>query len=149
MYQHVLNGLITIFQLIVPDSKELSRTLGGSENCFPKPFCGCLKFTKERTCFSLSDCGINEEVVFLGNFPLVIWQTFKEEMKSVQVVVRENDVERAMRVLKKMMQRDGFFRKMKLMRHYEKPSDRRVREKAESLRRLRKLVRKRIEREGY
>jgi len=70
-------------------------------------------------------------------------------MKSVQVVVRENDVERAMRVLKKMMQRDGFFRKMKLMRHYEKPSDRRVREKAESLRRLRKLVRKRIEREGY
>ncbi len=70
-------------------------------------------------------------------------------MKSVQVVVRENDVERAMRVLKKMMQRDGFFRKMKLMRHYEKPSDRRVREKAESLRRLRKLVRKRVEREGY
>ena len=70
-------------------------------------------------------------------------------MKSVQVVVRENDVERAMRVLKKMMQRDGFFRKMKLVRHYEKPSDRRVREKAESLRRLRKLVRKRIEREGY
>lgn len=67
----------------------------------------------------------------------------------MQVLVRDNDVERALRVLKKMMQRDGFFRKMKLMRHYEKPSDRRVREKAESVRRIRKLVRKRLEREGY
>ena len=73
----------------------------------------------------------------------------KEDLSPVQVTVRDNDVERALRVLKKMMQRDGFFRKIKLIRHYEKPSDRRVREKAESLRRIRKLVRKRIERDGY
>ena len=67
----------------------------------------------------------------------------------MQVFVRENDVDRASRVLKKMMQRDGFFRRMKLVRNYEKPSDRRVREQAESLRRIRKVVRKRLEREGY
>ena len=66
----------------------------------------------------------------------------------MQVLVRDNDVDRALRVLKKMMQRDGFFRKIKLLRHYEKPSERRVREKAESMRRIRKLVRKRMDREG-
>jgi small subunit ribosomal protein S21 len=67
----------------------------------------------------------------------------------VQVLVRDNDVDRASRTLKKILQRDGFFRRMKLVRHYEKPSDKRVREQAESLRRIRKLVRKRLEREGY
>ena len=68
---------------------------------------------------------------------------------AVQVLVRENNVDQALRVLKKKMQREGVFREMKLRRSYEKPSERRAREKAEAVRRYRKLLRKRMEREGY
>jgi small subunit ribosomal protein S21 len=67
----------------------------------------------------------------------------------VQVLVRENNVDQALRVLKKKMQREGIFREMKLRRNYEKPSERRARERAEAIRRTRKLMRKRREREGY
>lgn len=68
---------------------------------------------------------------------------------EVQVLVRENNVDQALRVLKKKMQREGIFREMKLRRNYEKPSERRARERAEAIRRTRKLMRKRMEREGY
>ncbi len=54
-----------------------------------------------------------------------------------------------MRLLKKKLQREGVFREMKLRRAFEKPSERRKREKAEAFRRMRKLLRKRQEREGY
>jgi small subunit ribosomal protein S21 len=67
----------------------------------------------------------------------------------VEVFVRDNDVNGALRVLKKKMQREGVFREMKRRRSYEKPSERRVREKAEAVRRHRKMMRKRLEREGY
>jgi small subunit ribosomal protein S21 len=67
----------------------------------------------------------------------------------MQVFVRDNDVNSALRVLKKKMQREGTFREMKLRRADEKPSERRAREKAEAVRRYRKLMRKRLEREGY
>ena len=67
----------------------------------------------------------------------------------MQVFVRDNDVNSALRVLKKKMQREGTFREMKRRRSYEKPSERRVREKAEAVRRHRKALRKRMEREGY
>ncbi len=66
----------------------------------------------------------------------------------MQVVVRDNNVDQALRVLKKKMQREGVFREMKLRRHYEKPSEKRARQAAESVRRSRKLARKRAEREG-
>ena len=68
---------------------------------------------------------------------------------AVQVLVRDNNVDQALRALKKKMQREGVFREMKLRRNYEKPSERRAREKAEAVRRYRKLLRKRMEREGY
>ena len=67
----------------------------------------------------------------------------------MQVSVRDNNVDQALRALKKKMQREGIFREMKLRRYYEKPSERRVREEAEAIRRHRKLMRKRLEREGY
>jgi small subunit ribosomal protein S21 len=67
----------------------------------------------------------------------------------LQVLVRDNNVDQALRALKKKMQREGVFREMKLRRSYEKPSERRAREKAEAVRRYRKLLRKRMEREGY
>ena len=65
------------------------------------------------------------------------------------VSVRDNNVDQALRVLKKKMQREGMFREMKNRRAYEKPSERRAREMAESTRRVRKLMRKRLERERY
>ena len=66
----------------------------------------------------------------------------------MQVYVRDNDVNGAIRVLKKKMQREGIFREMKLRGHYEKPSEKKAREKAEAVRRARKLARKRAQREG-
>ena len=71
-----------------------------------------------------------------------------EEEHRVQVFVRDNNVDQALKVLKKKMQRDGIFREMRLRKHYEKPSERRVREKAEAVRRARKLARKKLQREG-
>jgi len=66
----------------------------------------------------------------------------------VQVLVRDNNVDQALRALKKKMQREGIFREMKMRGHYEKPSEKRAREKAEAIRRARKLARKRAQREG-
>jgi small subunit ribosomal protein S21 len=67
----------------------------------------------------------------------------------MELFVRDNDINAALRVLKKKMQREGTFREMKLRRSYEKPSERRKRERAEGMRRYRKMMRKRLEREGY
>ena len=64
----------------------------------------------------------------------------------VEVIVRDNNIDQALRALKKKMQREGLFREMKMRRHYEKPSERRVREMAEALRRQRKLARKMADR---
>ncbi len=64
----------------------------------------------------------------------------------VEVIVRDNNVDQALRALKKKMQREGLFREMKMRRHYEKPSEARVRESAEAKRRARKLARKQSER---
>ncbi len=66
----------------------------------------------------------------------------------MQVLVRDNNIDQALKALKKKMQREGIFREMKLRGHYEKPSERRAREKAEAVRRARKLARKRLQREG-
>ena len=67
----------------------------------------------------------------------------------MHVTVRDNNVDQALKALKKKMQREGVFREMKLRRSYGKPSERKAREKAEAVRRSRKLERKRIEREGF
>ena len=66
----------------------------------------------------------------------------------MQVLVRDNNVDQALKVLKKRMQREGIFREMRLRGRYEKPSEKRVREKAEAIRRARKLARKKMQREG-
>ena len=66
----------------------------------------------------------------------------------MQVVVRDNNVDQALRALKKKLQREGVFREMKLRNFYEKPSEKRAREKAEAVRRSRKLARKQAQREG-
>ncbi|ASP51966.1 30S ribosomal protein S21 [Sinorhizobium meliloti] len=66
----------------------------------------------------------------------------------MQVLVRDNNIDQALRILKKKMQREGVFREMKMRSAYEKPSEKRVREKAEAVRRTRKLARKKLQREG-
>lgn len=71
-----------------------------------------------------------------------------EDGTIVQIFVRDNNVDQALKALKKKMQREGTFREMKRRNYYEKPSEKRVRQKAEALRRARKLARKRAVREG-
>ena len=66
----------------------------------------------------------------------------------VQVLVRDNNVDQALRALKKKLQREGVFREMKLKQHFEKPSVKKARERAEAIRRARKLARKKLQREG-
>jgi small subunit ribosomal protein S21 len=70
------------------------------------------------------------------------------ERALVQIFVRDNNVDQALKALKKKMQREGSFREMKRHVHYEKPSEKRARQKAEAVRRARKLARKRAQREG-
>jgi small subunit ribosomal protein S21 len=70
------------------------------------------------------------------------------ERPLVQIFVRDNNVDQALKALKKKMQREGSFREMKRHVHYEKPSEKRARQKAEAVRRARKLARKRAQREG-
>ena len=67
---------------------------------------------------------------------------------QLHVLVRDNNIDQALRVLKKKMQREGVFREMKQRRSYEKPSERKTREKSEAVRRARKLARKQAIREG-
>lgn len=75
----------------------------------------------------------------------------------MQVIVRDNNVDQAMRVLKKRLQREGAFRdlqregafrEMKPRKYYEKPSEERVRRQAEAVRRSRKNAPKQAIREG-
>jgi len=67
---------------------------------------------------------------------------------KLQVLVRDNNVDQALRFLKKKLQREGVFREMRLREHFEKPSVKRAREKAEGIRRVRKMARKKLERES-
>ena len=66
----------------------------------------------------------------------------------MQILVRDNNVDQALKVLKKKMQREGIFREMKRRRFYEKPSEKANREQAEAIRRARKVARKKAQREG-
>lgn len=66
----------------------------------------------------------------------------------MQVIVRDNNVDQALRALKKKLQREGVYREMKMRRFYEKPSEKRARDQAAAVRRTRKLERKRAERDG-
>lgn len=77
----------------------------------------------------------------------VLFNTIEKGSK-LQVLVRDNNIEQALKVLKKKLQREGVFREMKARRSYEKPSERRGREKAEAIRRSRKAARKLAQREG-
>jgi small subunit ribosomal protein S21 len=74
--------------------------------------------------------------------PIPLTADLLSKERQLQVFVRDNNVEQALRVLKKKMQREGVFREMKRRRFYEKPSEQSAREKSEAVRRLRKAARK-------
>ena len=65
----------------------------------------------------------------------------------MQILVRDNNVDQALRLLKKKLQREGILREMRQREHYEKPSVKRAREKAEGVRRSHKLAKKKLDRE--
>ena len=67
----------------------------------------------------------------------------------VEIIIRNNDVEQGLRVLKKKLQREGIYKELKRRKHYEKPSEIRVRKENEAVRRHRKLERKRRDRDGF
>ena len=66
---------------------------------------------------------------------------------TIEVRVFNNNVEKAIRVLKKKMLKDGIIKELKQRRYYEKPSEMRLRENKENIRRWRKAQRRRMERE--
>jgi small subunit ribosomal protein S21 len=89
-------------------------------------------------------CCLGLTIHFGSNRLFLIWSV----TKFMQIIVRDNNVDQALRALKKKLQREGVYREMKLRRHYEKPSEKRAREKAAAVRRARKMDRKRMERDG-
>jgi small subunit ribosomal protein S21 len=70
-----------------------------------------------------------------------------ESANAMLIYVRDNNVDQALRALKKKLQREGIYRELKLRRHYEKPSEKRAREHAAAISRARKAERKRLERD--
>lgn len=92
---------------------------------------------------------------FLGGLALKPEGVFCIQLKprkreiALQVSVRDNNIDQALRALKKKLQREGVFREMKIRRNYEKPSERKARERSEAIRRQRKVDRKKREREGF
>ena len=73
---------------------------------------------------------------------MLIDHVLKGSKLTIQVYVKDNNIEQALRSLKKKMQREGLYKEMKLRKHYEKPSVKKAREKTESIRRFKKLQRK-------
>jgi small subunit ribosomal protein S21 len=86
--------------------------------------------------------------LFAGASSVVIYRQIQLRGHRLQVLVRDNNVDQALKALKKKMQREGIFREMKLRNYFEKPSEKKAREKAEAVRRARKLARKKLQREG-
>ena len=64
----------------------------------------------------------------------------------VAIVVRNNNVDQAMRVLKKKLQKEGVLREIKSRQYFEKPSAKRARKKAERIKRYKRAEKKRLER---
>ena len=59
----------------------------------------------------------------------------------IKIEVKDNNVDQALRVLKRKLQREGFFKILKIKSNYEKPSERKKREKKENIKRSKKIQR--------
>ena len=67
----------------------------------------------------------------------------------VTVVVKNGKVDRAMRTLKKKLQKEGLLKELKQRQYFEKPSAKKARKKAEGIKRYQRNLRKKMERLGY
>ncbi len=67
----------------------------------------------------------------------------------MQVLVKNGNVERAMRTLKKKLQKEGLLKELKQKQYFEKPSAKRKRKKAEGIKRYQRNLKKKQERLGY
>jgi len=88
------------------------------------------------------------DLIWLKINAMKLAATVKYGGKTMQVSVRDNNVDQALRALKKKLQREGVYREMKLKQHFEKPSEKKARQAKEGLSRQRKLARKKAEKEG-
>ena len=61
------------------------------------------------------------------------------------IIVRNNNVDQAMRVLKKKLQKEGVLKEIKSRQYFEKPSAKRARQKAEGIKRYKRAEKKRLE----
>ena len=57
----------------------------------------------------------------------------------IKIEVKDNNVEQALRILKRKLQREGFFKIIKLKNTYEKPSEKKKRIKLENIKRAKKI----------
>ncbi len=67
----------------------------------------------------------------------------------VTVTVKNGNVDRAMRTLKKKLQKEGLLKELKQRQYFEKPSAKKARKKAEGIKRYQRNLRKKMERLGY
>ena len=66
--------------------------------------------------------------------------TYNQEV-VIKIEVKDNNVDQALRILKRKLQREGFFRILKIRSNYEKPSERKKRERSENIKRAKKIQR--------
>ena len=73
---------------------------------------------------------------------MLVSATCKQEV-VIKIEVKDNNVDQALRILKRKLQREGFFKILKIKSNYEKPSERKKREKQENIKRVKKIQRMR------
>ncbi len=71
---------------------------------------------------------------------MIVNATYNQEV-VIKIEVKDNNVDQALRILKRKLQREGFFKILKIKSNYEKPSERKKREKSENIKRAKKIQR--------
>ncbi len=71
---------------------------------------------------------------------MIVNDPYKQEV-VIKIEVKDNNVDQALRILKRKLQREGFFRILKIKSNYEKPSERKKRERSENIKRAKKIQR--------
>ena len=71
---------------------------------------------------------------------MVVNASYNQEV-VIKIEVKDNNVDQALRILKRKLQREGFFKILKIKSNYEKPSERKKREKSENIKRAKKIQR--------
>ena len=73
---------------------------------------------------------------------MIVNASYNQEV-VIKIEVKDNNVDQALRILKRKLQREGFFRILKIKSNYEKPSERKKRERSENIKRSKKIARMR------